>query len=1243
MRSMQTSDNNESDEDVEELIKEELARLDQTDALQDYNVDAHPVSSSLEVVDDRGLETSTSWTEELRPSPSIMLRAEDDYGLERLTSWQDYLDTISSRDAERQAIMDDVETTEFLLSELRPNGVLAVEQHAREAPEPEPPDHDVDVAEPDMAINEQLAREEAELAERLRELHATTKSEQAILDALNAEAVEAGIKTDVVVVPVESVEASKAPVREEGAGKKKAEEVMEKEQRKPSGMPPDIVALAVARSSFGSNDTIAAVEAEESDLIDQHTILTNQIRTEAGEQARLQFRLDSLATQKAVIIRTLRQTKDKLRQLQEKERTLFHWLTHDAKSAYDREKDRSAVLIGRAQALAKKMKKEQEGLKVRLVGWKGEGEGLIKRMNDLTINHTHLIDQYTTAQQDLTTLQSELSAQSTLLDHRRAERDRLLLKKLQQEEATRQLEVELLIKAAHRQRPDRVVEFNEIEFLEAIGVGLRKIPDLSDAANIRHINFDDNLLSATKGLEVLKNLKTLSLSVGAGLTFWGCCAHFRIGNQYSAIDMRCFVLLRSLNAASNQIVEVQNADKCERLQLLNLNFNPLRDVAFLQSVRTLQVLSLGGTQIQNFQPVSNLTDILYLDLSSNRIHNLDLKFLATCAILQCLNLTDNFFTVMPVVPCMLVTDLEVGGNKIEELKIEAFSPTLRYINLNNNQLRKVSPLVNCMFLQELHLQNNLLSELTDIYSISLCQELRVLDLRKNPVVHDRHFGQAMLILLPSLQVLNGDWIERGPDARPDHLRIVKWCRRAWVFLNPSKEEVEDKDQTLQLCDDYLRIISSQRRNIASFMGPTYTPYPQYLSAPQNAEPQDATSSSALEETRIGWMTSTLTQNLAVMRDLRKHKRVNFDVLLLPWVEEIGGRIWYSSVVYTQARWRMILARRRRLKCIFAARLIQLSYRRYKKRQRSRSEKAKGEEAVRKHEVAAVKIQKVIRGFTTRKRFDEVKDQLRAAKVVRERQALRRRAESRGGVREGVGGLSGEHEVEDIDPDLQSWLATAHPDTYDHEMHQYLQDETLHHFSRPGTRPTSREQHTTNIGTGQTPFTDTHHYPARVPSPHAHHPTEAESHHADAPRTNILSHLFARRAAAPALFPGGDEAGGGEGVVQADGEANAGAGWKFETDDSRHLWDKQRDRYTKQENKAKVREMMKDPANRLKAFQRLQASQTNVVESQSRGRSAVEVEGRGDTEMVEKKRVPNIVYAWDVGGDGGMDIMGRVGK
>ncbi|KAJ3037248.1 Leucine-rich repeat and IQ domain-containing protein 1, partial [Rhizophlyctis rosea] len=1107
----------EDDEDIEEIIKQELAALDSSDPLPSSTNDNH-------VEDDlRRAPSSTSWPM-LNASPSLILRAEDEYSLERLTSWQDYINTISERDAERQAILEDDETSQFDESD-RERGV--VEDVAALAPEPKPPDDEEELVS-ETAIDERLAQEEAELAERLRELHATSKSEQAILDALNAEASVSGIRAreDRSVTPKESTYQ-----RQEKGAVKEVIPVrgVDDQGRKPS---PQIAPQTELPSTFGSASTLAAVEAEEQDLIEEYNTLTKQQRHEAGEQAKLQFRLDSLQNQKASTIRTLRQTKDKMRQLQEKERTLFHWLTHDAKSAYDREKDRSAVLLSKAQALMKKMKVTQEGYRSRLTTWREEGDALSTQKSTLTSSHSTLSTQYQKAQQDLLFLQSQLSAESALLESRRTERDRLLLQKLQQEEAERQLEVELLIRAAHRQRPDRVVEFSEIDFLEAIGVGLRKIPDLSDAANIRHIKLDDNLLSATKGLEVLKNLKTLSLS----------------GNQYSTIDMQCFVLLRSLNAASNQIVGVENADKCKRLQLLNLSYNPLSDVAFLSSVRTLQVLSLSGTQIRDFNPISALTDCIYLDLSSNHLHNIDLKFLSNCGILQCLDLKDNLFTVVPLVPCLLLTDLEMEGNKIEELKIESYSLTLRSMNFNNNQIRKVQPLVNCTFLQELNLQNNLLTDMTDLFAISLCHELRVLDLRKNPLVYDRHFKEAALILLPSLQVLNGDWIERDHKTRPNHLRIIKWCRAAYDFMNPYPAEPEDKELQLQVYDDYFRIVTGQRRNIASFMGPIYIPYQRYLSSPQDLIQDDAGDASQLEETRIGWMTSSLMTNLEVMRDLRKHKPTNFELLLLPWSEELLSQIWMSSIVYTQSRWRMILWRRKRVRCIRAAIRIQSWFRRSISEKKERFEREKSEGLVKTKVIAAVKIQKILRGHKTRKWFENTKEHLRAVQDSRERRKTERTREF------GRAKLNASPEVEDIDPALEEWLATTGHEDFDKEMDRYLQDERLHHFSRPVSR--GRGGQVDRMGGME------------LGARNSPHPT-------DAPRRTMLDEFLHRnRTSTPTSLHNHSAGSHGRHFSEEDGRVGMEEGGSVSTELSQEIWNKQRDRYLRQENKARVREMMK---------------------------------------------------------------------
>ena len=126
--------------------------------------------------------------------------------------------------------------------------------------------------------------------------------------------------------------------------------------------------------------------------------------------------------------------------------------------------------------------------------------------------------------------------------------------------------------------------------------------------------------------------------------------------------------LNSLELCFNHIIDLLPLSNLTNLRYLNLGFNQIIDLSPLSNLTNLEVLELSDNQIIDLSLLSNLTNLKELRLRKNKI--IDITPLANLTNLYTLRLSDN-----------MITDMTLLGNLKTNLKNIDFSYNLM-TNLN---------------------------------------------------------------------------------------------------------------------------------------------------------------------------------------------------------------------------------------------------------------------------------------------------------------------------------------------------------------------------------------------------------------------------------------------------------------------------------------------------------------------------------------------------------------------------------
>ncbi|MCB2314152.1 leucine-rich repeat domain-containing protein [Clostridium tagluense] len=198
----------------------------------------------------------------------------------------------------------------------------------------------------------------------------------------------------------------------------------------------------------------------------------------------------------------------------------------------------------------------------------------------------------------------------------------------------------------------------------------------------------------------LENIKKLQASSGK------ISDSFRSAIQYKITDLNgieYFKNLETVSLARNDITNISPLSKLSKLKHLDLSSNlELADISPLSKLLNLEYLDISSIKkLTNISPLSKLTKLEYLDAIGNKIKD-----------------------VSPLSALPNIKTLKLSINEIEDISSLNKLSSLTNLHLGANKIKDVKPLSNMTHLKVLHLEKNPIDDFSPLDS------LKSVDIRK---------------------------------------------------------------------------------------------------------------------------------------------------------------------------------------------------------------------------------------------------------------------------------------------------------------------------------------------------------------------------------------------------------------------------------------------------------------------------------------------------------------------------------
>ncbi len=283
----------------------------------------------------------------------------------------------------------------------------------------------------------------------------------------------------------------------------------------------------------------------------------------------------------------------------------------------------------------------------------------------------------------------------------------------------------------------KIKNAGNLKKLEATGLGLNELSAIAELKKLESLDVSRNGLNDFSALAKNQNLNSLNINS----TFRGKIDSFPVISSLTNLDIgmneitasndrdifgkfKNCVNISTLSVSGNSLTNLyalvndgSNTIIFPNLESIYLQNNGMYTVAGVGVYQKLKELYLANNQIKDIEPVYKLTNLEVLSLEYNQVQKID--GIVQLKKLRYLNLTNCGIRTgfSALASLSKLTDLNVAGNNISNIKPFTSLKTLRYLNLTDNKVKSLEGIENLQNLEELYMTGNTIKDITPLMKL----------------------------------------------------------------------------------------------------------------------------------------------------------------------------------------------------------------------------------------------------------------------------------------------------------------------------------------------------------------------------------------------------------------------------------------------------------------------------------------------------------------------------------------------
>ena len=268
-----------------------------------------------------------------------------------------------------------------------------------------------------------------------------------------------------------------------------------------------------------------------------------------------------------------------------------------------------------------------------------------------------------------------------------------------------------LSKVARKNVSDTVTdEFLKAALIERLGADSEGEPDWTRQADVTFLDLSGKYIESLDGIQHFTNLSTLILE----------------GNEISDITaLESMSSIKYLDISGQNIDDLSAISGLTEMLELDISDNPITSIEAVGGMTKLTKLEMKETNVDNLLPLTSLTELQYLDADNVEFTEADLSCLSGCSKLKEVRLEGCGLESLEGLNVTSLVTLNVCDNQIQNMTPLMSAASLKTLDLSENLLETVPSLAGCTALKTMDLSGNMLLDISGIVDAVGLRELNV--------------------------------------------------------------------------------------------------------------------------------------------------------------------------------------------------------------------------------------------------------------------------------------------------------------------------------------------------------------------------------------------------------------------------------------------------------------------------------------------------------------------------------------